>query len=209
MEQVEQLLALRRGIHLNSRPLILWEPRPSSCLSTNLNAVFKAVRTVDVFSPNHLELLATFGRDVPDCFVEQTFTELALPVLTSGIGPTKRGIVVIRAAEHGCFIASSEDDQTWLPPFYEEGNVRVNDKVVDPTGAGNAFLGAFAIGLLATRSMYEAACYGSVAASFALEQIGLPELENAEGEELWNGDSVQKRLMEYKSRLERCRDGKR
>jgi ribokinase len=41
--------------------------------------------------------------------------------------------------------------------------------VVDPTGAGDAFCGAFLVGLTQTNDLVEAAMYGTVSASFAVE----------------------------------------
>jgi hypothetical protein len=50
-------------------------------------------------------------------------------------------------------------------------------------------LGGFAIGLLKTRKILEESQYGSVAASFAPEQIGLPVLQNeGKGLAVWNGE---------------------
>ena len=82
-----------------------------------------------------------------------------------------------------------------------------NNMVVDPTGAGNAFLGGCAIGLLANglsmnMSCFErAAVYGSVAASFAVEQVGMPKLlQGKDGlgeEEQWNNEFVSERLKSY------------
>jgi sugar/nucleoside kinase (ribokinase family) len=42
-------------------------------------------------------------------------------------------------------------------------------KVVDPTGAGDAFCGAFLVGLDQTNDLLEAAMFGTVSASFAVE----------------------------------------
>lgn len=51
--------------------------------------------------------------------------------------------------------------------------------------------------------MEEAACWGSIAASFAIEQVGVPELgRDDDGEETWNGDRVQDRLAALQARLE-------
>lgn len=45
-------------------------------------------------------------------------------------------------------------------------------QVVDPTGAGDAFDGGFAVTLAATGDPVEAACWGSVSASFTIEHRG-------------------------------------
>lgn len=86
---------------------------------------------------------------------------------------------------------------TWLPAYYEPGS----EKVVNSTGAGNAFLGSFAIGYQETSSYVEAVKYGAVGASFMVEQVGPPTLTGEGINELWNNASVQSRLKDY---LKRC-----
>jgi len=76
-------------------------------------------------------------------------------------------------------------------------------EVVDATGAGNAFLGGFSIGLQTKLNVVEASSYGSIAASFALEQIGLPSRKSCGDKETWNGDNVASRLEVYRARLQR------
>jgi len=76
------------------------------------------------------------------------------------------------------------------------------EKVIDPTGAGNAFMGGFAIGFVETGDVIKAISYGAVSSSFALEQIGIPRRAVAEdGSELWNGDCVSSRLDLYLSSI--------
>ena len=81
------------------------------------------------------------------------------------------------------------------------------EKVIDPTGGGNAFLGGLAVCLARGISSEglsigeEAAAWGSVAASFAIEQVGIPKLETDGDKESWNGVEVAERLAEYKRRL--------
>jgi hypothetical protein len=45
-----------------------------------------------------------------------------------------------------------------------------------------------------------AALYGTIAASFVVEQIGLPSIEHAEAGDWWNGDLPQRRLDELRAR---------
>lgn len=130
---------------------------------------------------------------------KEKIESLALRFLDSGVGPDGKGTVIIRAGEHGCFICARHLPPSWLPPFFKYGpRGEHNGKVVDPTGAGNAFLGAYTIGYLNTGNIIEAACYGSVGASFALEQVGMPEIGSDISGELWNGESVLSRLQEYR-----------
>ncbi|UNI22100.1 hypothetical protein JDV02_008021 [Purpureocillium takamizusanense] len=83
----------------------------------------------------------------------------------------------------------------WIPPYH-----RNPASVVDPTGGGNTFLGGLAVALARGHTLMEAAAWGSVAASFAIEQVGMPVLAaNPDGSETWNGDSVCRRLQHFKS----------
>ncbi len=46
--------------------------------------------------------------------------------------------------------------------------------------------------------MREAAAYGMIAASFAIEQVGVPTLRlSSSAAETWNGASVEGRLKDY------------
>lgn len=160
--------------------------------------MMNACRLIDVFSPNHLEMSALFSQQPPKVFQPDQLEAYARTFLDSTVGPSGQGYVVIRAAEHGCLVACrSEEAFTWFPAFYAPQST----KVKDPTGAGNAFLGGFAIGLQQCNNPLEAATYGTVAASFALEQIGLPCRDASGEKETWNGHNVQSRLQEYRARL--------
>ncbi|CAI7646826.1 unnamed protein product [Penicillium glandicola] len=198
--RVLKILALREKAGILDRPLIIWEPAPLSCKPENLQACLETAALVDVFSPNHLELAALFGHS-PVASDRSEIERLASTFLASGVGPEGQGAVVIRAGENGCFVQSRNIASQWVPPFYKTdmGGDQA-DKVVDPTGAENAFLGGYAVGYLQRGNIVEAACYGSVAASFAIEQVGMPEKSNEGDEELWNGASVVRRLHQYRAR---------
>ncbi|KAL1637036.1 hypothetical protein SLS58_009476 [Diplodia intermedia] len=249
--QVSSLLTLRNNDdaasddHHHRRrdpPIIIWEPRPPSCTAANLDAHARAAcRNADVFSPNHVELLALFGetRDDDDddddggggdAFdrgrVEACARRFLDAAAAAAAGASDEGgderapapeaaamtAIVVRAGEHGCFFAVSADRSgcaSWLPAYYDASS----SKVVDTTGAGNAFLGAFAVAFHASSrrggggeggdDVREAAVRGSVAASFALEQVGLPEKGTTavDGRELWNGEEFAWRLREYRRRV--------
>ncbi|KAG9244205.1 pfkB family carbohydrate kinase-like protein [Calycina marina] len=89
----------------------------------------------------------------------------------------------------------------WLPAYFGKES---QDRVVDPTGGGNGFLGGLAVALARHKPLVEASAWGSVAASFCIEQVGVPVLStDSEGHELWNGDSVSVRLQQYMGCIER------
>jgi hypothetical protein len=199
--RVSTILTLRAHIGVKERPIIIWEPSPLVCKPETLQSCLEAAALVDVFSPNHIELAHLFRHALvaPD---EAEIEGLALDILKSGVGPGGEGVVVIRAGENGCLVQSRRFGPVWIPPFYDSGTGEgLVSKVVDPTGAGNSFLGGFSVGLVQTGGdVIQAAWYGSVAASFALEQVGMPVLDCEGDGEVWNGVSVHKRLLEYKAR---------
>lgn len=87
--------------------------------------------------------------------------------------------------------------ERWLPAYHTDAA-----KVVDPTGGGNTFLGGLAVALARGKSIEEACAWGSVAASFAIEQTGVPEIgTDEEGRETWNGERVEQRLRGYVERI--------
>jgi bifunctional ADP-heptose synthase (sugar kinase/adenylyltransferase) len=74
---------------------------------------------------------------------------------------------------------------------------------VDVTGAGNAFLGAFAVTLNITSDLTEATIAGSVAASFVIEQVGLPHRTTSQhGKDMWNGEAFAARVDQFRTVLE-------
>jgi sugar/nucleoside kinase (ribokinase family) len=50
-------------------------------------------------------------------------------------------------------------------------------ELVDVTGAGNAYCGGFLVGLGEKLGVLEAALYGAVSASFAIQQFGVPDFD--------------------------------
>ncbi|OAA63879.1 Carbohydrate/purine kinase [Cordyceps fumosorosea ARSEF 2679] len=199
-EMADSLLSLRSLVG-ERRPLIVWEPAPLFCKKDLLEQHLQACKLVDVFSPNHLELesLTADGPcdgDLP--FSREDVECRARLFLDAGIGLDKDGLVVVRCGEHGCMTLSRKTGVDWLPAFFDS----TSPVVVDTTGAGNVFLGAFTVAFLKTDDAREAAIAGSVAASFAIEQIGLPDFSPASSaKETWNGVDVSTRLAEYRVRL--------
>lgn len=194
--QIPELIKLRRQHGFKNRPFIVWEPFPAACTTQNRPSFLKACRLVDVFSPNHLEM-STMLEDSPCEGFQPGRLETYALEFSKAIGPSGSGIVIVRAGEHGSLTTQHAAKSVWLPPYYEPSAV----KVIDPTGGGNTYLGGFIAGWKASGDIHEASMYGNVAASFAIEQIGLPSCEVSDGEEIWNGTRVMERLAEYRARL--------
>ncbi len=70
--------------------------------------------------------------------------------------------VVIKLGDAGCLVRTAEGD-TWHIPAYPAA-------AIDPTGAGDAFCGGFLVGLHETGDPVLAAAFGTISASFVVEQ---------------------------------------
>jgi sugar/nucleoside kinase (ribokinase family) len=198
---IAELLSLREKADIRQRPLIVWEPRPASCVTEDFSSFSDAAKHVDIFSPNHIEFAQIFDAPNPEVLDKHYLERHAELLLECGVGHCGKGAVLLRAGETGCMVASREQLPRWVPPFYDGESTIFDNGKMDPTGAGNAFLGAFAIGFLETSNLAEAACYGNIGGSFALEQTGLPLLQSSSKGETWNGASVRPRLAHMKDRL--------
>jgi sugar/nucleoside kinase (ribokinase family) len=100
--------------------------------------------------------------------------------------------VVIKKGEHGAMLFSR--DKLFIVPAYPVEAVR------DPTGAGDSFAGGF-LGTLArsgrtdARSIRAALLYGSVVASFGVQDFGLARLAKL------TGADIESRVAELKSMM--------
>lgn len=195
-------------------PIFVWEPVPDSCKPSELPNCQEALKYVDVMSPNLVELESLLGMKLTKDSCQADTEDLnrqCLELLRANPGTRVRAIVV-RMGELGACVITREgwtSIDAYHPPSsataVEEGRPTSRKRIVDPTGAGNAFLGGFCIGLLNDRSVptltyYEkAAEHGSVAASFAVEQVGTPILTPGQpgGIDRWNGEYVHDRLKSY------------
>ena len=178
-------------------PLFIWEPVPDLCVPDELGNTIKALEYIDVISPNHAELSDLFSvtGNTESGAVDREVIESCSSKLLSAVsdsGRITRPSVVVRSGKEGCYVTSS-NGQAWLPAYHSS----TAHKVIDPTGGGNGFLGGLAVGLVRKGDVVEAAKWGNVAASFMIEQVGVPLLECEEGKERWNGVVVEERIEEY------------
>jgi sugar/nucleoside kinase (ribokinase family) len=190
--QLKQRREKECGTELPS-PVIVWEPVPDLCIPDELENCYKAMKLVDVLSPNHAELSSFFGHDTDQL---SSVEKHAKAFVASGIGPDGNGTIVVRCGKVGCFAAGRENIQ-WFPAYH----TKETGKVVDPTGGGNTFLGGLTVALARGKSIEEACIWGSIAASFAIEQIGMPKLTESDECERWNEASVWDRVDEFRREL--------
>ncbi|KAH8106249.1 Ribokinase-like protein [Cristinia sonorae] len=182
-------------------PVTIYEPIPDRCIPEELPALLEILPQISILSPNAEEALSLLAMplDVTRGVVE----EAALQLLSFGVGAEGRGVVIIRSGHLGAYVANVERGGQWVEAYWTPSD---SDRVVDVTGAGNAFLGGLGAGLHFTKGdPFEATLYGTISASFVIEQEGLPHLEHntsrTETGELWNGSKPQKRLESLRKRI--------
>ncbi|KAG9238987.1 pfkB family carbohydrate kinase-like protein [Amylocarpus encephaloides] len=229
---------LRRRKRLNPRapkPIFIWEPVPDLCRPTELLNTTNALPYVDICSPNHHELATLMGD--PDLGLNPVTGEISTTSVERaceqllGSMPLQSYALVIRCGAKGCYIAKNGGRsrrpsviRKKRPANHARGGLTpevdmmalfsglMNADVLDPTGGGNAFLGGLSLALARGQPIVEAAAWGSVAASFAIEQVGVPSLgleggagvdarsgeePGEEGRETWNGVVVAERLEAF------------
>lgn len=105
--------------------------------------------------------------------------------------------------DEGGFVSREEIEldpgiERWIPAYHRDSS-----KVVDPTGGGNTFLGGLGVALARGHGIEDAAIWGSIAASFAIEQVGMPSLKQGSSNEpeTWNSVVVDERLKEFRARV--------
>jgi sugar/nucleoside kinase (ribokinase family) len=207
MEICESLSKRRHSIDPKAdAPVLIWEPIPDLCTPEQFLNLRKAALGVTIVSPNRGEFAAFFKES------GLSMQEMVKRVIQHD-GDERRSspAFVIRDGAQGCHVFN--DGARLHLRAYHQNNVGV----IDPTGGGNTFLGGLAmalsgkgdprledlpglmsIGSPAMKTMVTllfAALHATVAASFAIEQVGLPIVDLA-NPDIWNGQSYRRRLVE-------------
>ena len=137
---------------------LLWEPQQIYMTAANRAEFRRLLPLVDVVSPNVAEARAVYGFDDPE--------RLARTMVEDGAR-----IAALRMGPAGSLVAAHGRDHVLSVPALPVPHV------ADQTGAGNTYCGAFLAGWLQTGDLRTAAAYGAVAASFALEVIGVADVD--------------------------------
>ncbi|KIW62389.1 hypothetical protein PV04_10569 [Phialophora macrospora] len=195
-------------------PIFVWEPVPDLCTPEELARLRVAAECVDVVSPNGDEF-AAFFKEMPECDSRETQVRWLLAGVGSRSGEGKgllRTTLVVREGAQGCTTYSAENLHGLHLPAYHQSK----ERVTDPTGGGNTFLGALAMGLTGItcpdggvledlvvpddqRRLLLALTHATVAAGYAIEQIGMPTVAATDGD-CWNGQSYPERFLDYLQR---------
>ncbi|KAI0316716.1 Ribokinase-like protein [Amylostereum chailletii] len=184
-------------------PTTVFEPIPDRCVPEELPALVAVLPSIHILSPNAEEALSLLSLPLPA--TRPAIESACATFLALGVGPAGSGSVIIRSGAMGAYVASRARAGVWVDAFWGDKDAA---RVVDVTGAGNAFLGGLVAGLVETEGdVSQAVLYGTVSASYTIEQKGLPRLTRAApaaddaADEEWNGDSPRARLEALRARV--------
>lgn len=135
---------------------LLWEPLQQVMQPGNAGVFRAALPYADIVSPNWIEAGAIYGTPDPAALVRAMLDDGAR-------------IAALRMGEAGSLVGQRGD-----PALLRVPAVPVPE-VVDQTGAGNTYCGAFLAGWQIAQDLRQAAAYGAVAASFCLEGAGVAD----------------------------------
>lgn len=210
MDLVQRLRERRASLeHDSAPPIVIWEPIPDLCTPAELDNMREAATYVDVISPN--------GEELSDFFApgDQTIdrSKMVAALLTK-CGERPRQAVVVRDGADGSRLYF-QNHIVHFRAYHQDAS-----RVVDPTGGGNTYLGGLAMALskavapedtVLTQklelltvspellSMVSTVIHASIAASFAIEQVGTPAIDAHNGD-IWNEESYANRWTMYVQR---------
>lgn len=157
----------------------IYEPLPEAMTATNMDHLIETMkidRENTLLSPNHTEAAAMLGVDEPT-------SSKACEELTQAIHDyVNASKVVLRCGKLGTYV-STPDEAFWVEALH----IHNQEKVLDVTGAGNAFLGGLAGGLNRYGDIRKAAACGTISAGYTIEKDGLPCVSLVDEQECWNG----------------------
>jgi sugar/nucleoside kinase (ribokinase family) len=166
-EQVPPAYLEARGVHLAPcRPVVLRGLLPlfnRSCMVVTLDAGWQLAELsldelapflaqVDAFLPSEVELRAI----LPGLGLESALALLAAHC---------RGGVAVKLGGKGSLVWDRQAGRAVAVPV-------MATPAIDPTGAGDSFCGGFLAGLVETRDLVKAACFGTVSASLIVSRFG-------------------------------------
>lgn len=150
-------------------------------INTKHDSLLRVLEKVDVFFANDEEIKMIAG--------EKNLIKAGKNLLERG--PT---LIVIKKGEHGALLLGKD--------FVFGVLAHPCENVVDPTGAGDSFGGGF-LGYLDKVQAYEerefrkAAVFGSVMASFTIEDFGIERIKSLSLSEIENRFSFFKKLVSF------------
>lgn len=146
------------ALRANTRAIVALDTQEDYIVG-NEAALRAMIARTDIFLPSAVEVQQLLGHQDWD---------VALPELAA-LGPA---IVVAKLGEQGCIVFERSSGRLTRVPALPAN-------IVDTTGAGDSFCGAFMAEWLGSRDPVSAARAGAAAASFTVEDYGLDRLWDA------------------------------
>lgn len=186
----------------------VWEPTPDLCKLEHLPDVLEILQYYNqdkgfniTFSPNGEECVQLLKggdliTDAPLALIKEVFLA-NYEKLSFG----NKHRFVIRCGKLGCLLFSHKDRSfSHYPAFHDQLS---QEKIVDATGCGNSFIGAFATTLILTDFDYGMACvFGNIASGIVLEQKGFPLFQKSSHQPpAWNHFTFDQRLAIYNKKI--------
>lgn len=166
------------------RPRFIFEPFPDICVPENYADLKHILHQVDIFSPNLKEAASFLNEKAPD-----DVAGIAKLARAFFVNSSPENAVVLRCGELGCFI-KTKSLEIMLPPYHTN-----QSNVVDVTGGGNTFCGAYATTLELSNDHLLAGILGNIASGCVIEKLGVPV--RTSNSEIWNGKDIKERLQHY------------
>lgn len=176
--------------------VIAWEPIPDCCNPENLQDTLRIISQVDILTPNAAECASFFGESEPTD--RENCERIAMKFYSSMTKPNSA--IVLRCGSLGSLLIISKIKVVkWFPAYHKKCKDNNVNKVIDPTGCGNTFVGAFTTAFVKYDKNFELACiYATLASGVCIEQHGVPNItSDNNGNELWNGISINDRMELY------------
>jgi ribokinase len=137
--------------------LITLDPGERYMVPHNLEHIKSILSDIDIFLPSKQEVGSLLG------------TAIDMETAASRFINWGVSVVVIKGGSEGVFFLNREAPEVQkYAPFHN----RVDKRVVDVTGAGDAFCGGLLLGLLRSDDYHTAVLYGLVSSSMVLEGYG-------------------------------------
>ncbi|GAB1421832.1 PfkB family carbohydrate kinase [Anaerolineales bacterium] len=171
--------------------LRLWEPLQQIMLAQNRDKMAAVLRnnSIDIISPNLLESQQIYGLTTPRELISAYWQDGAQ-------------ILALRMGEQGSIIAVKATQKIWHIPACD------NITVIDPTGAGNTYCGAFLANLLdhtpaansstfTDETLLTAACNATATAALCVTQPGILSVDNIDPNYLYQlSHSLKNRIQQ-------------
>jgi cytidine kinase len=136
--------------------IVSLEPLTVSFAGLDWDRMLTLIGKVDVVTPDWPTASRQAAHDDPKRIIHYW----------SELGPA---MIAVRHGARGSYVWSRDSDEAWHIPA-------VPTRVVDPTGAGNAYGGGLCVGWTATGDAPQAGCYGAISATMLVRQVGLPRM---------------------------------